>query len=239
MNVLDANVKATLTIIFMTIGFFIYLFTGHGAKVKNYFLENKGPERGEISIVLFQRLLGVLFFGLIPSFFILYLFKDNLYIHGLNTLHFKESLLYWAVLSFILIPINWFASAKPDNLALYPQIKVEKWTPTLIVLSALSWLAYLFAYEFMFRGYLLFSWYHAHGPLTAITINTSLYAFAHVHKGVKEAVGSIPLGIVLCLISLYTGNFWAAFLTHATLALSNEWFSLYRKNRFKKRSLNG
>jgi membrane protease YdiL (CAAX protease family) len=234
MNILDANVKATWTIIFMTIGFFIYLFPGHGTKLKNYFIKNQGPVRGKISLVLFQRLLGVLMFGLIPSFFILYMFRDNLFIHGLNTYHFTESLLYWAGLSIVLVPINWFASAKPDNLALYPQMKVEEWGSGLIVLSALSWLAYLFAYEFMFRGYLLFTWYHAHGPITAITINTSLYAFAHVHKGAKETIGSIPLGIVLCLITLYTGNFWAAFLTHATLALSNEWFSIYRKNQLKK-----
>jgi uncharacterized protein len=36
----------------------------------------------------------------------------------------------------------------------------------------------------------------------------------------------LPLGIVLGIVTVQTGNIWVAFVVHVVLALSNEWFSL-------------
>jgi membrane protease YdiL (CAAX protease family) len=64
------------------------------------------------------------------------------------------------------------------------------------------------------------------GLWSAIAVNTSIYALIHLPKGKRETIGAIPLGIVLCLITSYTGTIWAAFWIHCTLALTNEWFSI-------------
>jgi membrane protease YdiL (CAAX protease family) len=85
---------------------------------------------------------------------------------------------------------------------------------------------YLLGYEIMFRGFLLFSCLNEMNILSAIAINISIYALIHIPKGFKEVAGSLPLGILLCLMTIYTGTIWAAFMTHGILALSNEWFSL-------------
>jgi membrane protease YdiL (CAAX protease family) len=34
------------------------------------------------------------------------------------------------------------------------------------------------------------------------------------------------VGILLCYITLHTGNIWSAVIIHSSMALSNEWFSL-------------
>jgi len=41
--------------------------------------------------------------------------------------------------------------------------------------------------------------------VAAIIINTILYSATHFYKGVQEVIGAIPLGIVLCLLTIDTG----------------------------------
>jgi membrane protease YdiL (CAAX protease family) len=96
----------------------------------------------------------------------------------------------------------------------------------LLSLSASSWVAFLIAYEFMFRGFLLFSSVTVLNPAAAIGLNVAIYALAHFYKGPLEVVGAIPLGIILCYLTLHTGNIWSAVIIHSTMALSHEWFSL-------------
>jgi membrane protease YdiL (CAAX protease family) len=85
----------------------------------------------------------------------------------------------------------------------------------------LGWAIYLLGDEFLFRGILFFSGIDILPLWLNITINCILYAVAHLPKGKLEIIASLPFGVVLCLISYYTGNFWAAWLIHLTLALSN------------------
>ena len=65
------------------------------------------------------------------------------------------------------------------------------------------------------------------GEWQAIALNCALYSFAHFYKGPGESFGSIPVGLILCYLTLLTGNIWMAVLIHCVMALSNEWFSLY------------
>ncbi len=109
---------------------------------------------------------------------------------------------------------------------MYPQMRVNKWTIRMLIISALSWMVYLAAYEFMFRGFFLFAIYETLGTTAAIVITTSIYSLVHVPKGAKEAVGAIPLGILLGYLSLITGNILIAYVVHVSMALTNEWFSL-------------
>ena len=78
----------------------------------------------------------------------------------------------------------------------------------------------------MFRGFLFFALLEEFDLLTAITINTVIYSMAHLQKDIKESLGAIPMGIVLCWLTYKTGNIWTAIWLHSVLALSNEWFSI-------------
>ena len=122
--------------------------------------------------------------------------------------------------------INYLNRKNSDNIKLYPQIREKKWTIKLVIISALGWILYLFAYEFMLRGFLLFSCFYAFGIWPAIIINIGIYSLVHVSKGMKEAIGAIPLGLILCLLTLKSGSIFTAFIIHITMALSNEWLTL-------------
>jgi hypothetical protein len=61
-----------------------------------------------------------------------------------------------------------------------------------------------------------------------VAINTVIYSLIHIVKGRKEMIASIPVGIILCSITLYMHSFLAAFIFHSIFALTYEYTTLYR-----------
>ncbi len=183
-------------------------------------------ERLQIRAVVAQRLAGLCLFGFGSMGVGWWLLRRTPDDYGLNADELPVSLGWVLLLALIVVPLNYFAARQPDNLARYPQIRARRWSRSLIALSAGTWVAYLFGYEYMFRGLLLLACAESWGEWPAIALNLAIYALAHVPKGYKEAFGAIPLGLLLCLFALHTGNIWAAFLIHSTMALANEWYSL-------------
>ena len=215
-----------ICILLFTAGFLTFHFISKSEKLKSRCIARFGEENFSVHWILFERLLGILFFGIVPAFILTIGFHKNLSDYGFSSDHLLLSF-YWILgLSPLIILMNYSNHRSKDNLAMYPQIRKKEWNFQLVLLSALSWTAYLLAYEFMFRGYLLFIAIEYIGVWPALALNICIYALVHVPKGYKEAVGAIPLGIVLGLITVKTGNIWTALVVHVVMALSNEWLSL-------------
>lgn len=175
--------------------------------------------------IITQRLIGVFFFGLGSLLAIQLVLHSTPSDFGVQ-LPNSKTFIWLLILSVIIIPMNYFNSKSPENLSQYPQIRKAEWSRSLVALSALSWIAYLFAYELMFRGFLLFASVRLIGIWPAIIVNTALYSLVHIPKGNKETLGAIPFGILISYLTIETGTFWLAFFVHIALALSNEWFSI-------------
>jgi membrane protease YdiL (CAAX protease family) len=176
--------------------------------------------------VFFQRILAFVIFGIVPALIIISIFKSSLKQYGLIFQTGFSSFLLVIIFGGLVILINRVHAKSNANLEIYPQIRANKWNFSLLVLSTFSWMMYLFAYEFMFRGFLLFSCINQSGIIAAILINVILYALAHLSKGKSEFFGAIPMGIILCAISIYYKSFLPAFWIHCFLAISNEWYSI-------------
>lgn len=209
------NLVFTIAILWGVLGFAAY-----------YFLAHRESHSGKVREVVSQRAWGVLFMGLISLLIVLLVYKENPRSYGLG-FSFAELPPWWTFLAIpVIIIASHFQAASPGNLAVYPQIRIEKWSNKIVALSAGSWIAFLIAYEFFFRGFLLFASLTVLDPWPAIALNCSLYGFAHFYKGPGETFGAIAVGVLLCYITLLTGNIWSAVLIHSLMALSNEWFSL-------------
>jgi len=115
---------------------------------------------------------------------------------------------------------------KPENFDVYPEMRVARWGVGPVAANFVSCAFYMFAYEFLFRGFLLFACLAAMPAWLAIVINVVLYALAHAAKGPREALGSLPLGIVLCLSAIDTGAIWAAFLIHVIMSQLNDYLAV-------------
>lgn len=211
-----------LSIAAVTLGFIAYYFVMSSKKLEGKFYQRYGEEEGQARWIVFTRFWGGFTLGfpsvLLPILFLGKLPSD----YGMSLSMSVESLVICAVLCPILVVINIFIAGKPKNLIQYPQIRKREWTIGTFMGSSIGWVVYLLGYELCFRGFLLFGCAATLGIWPAIAINASIYSFAHFFKGIGETVGAIPFGIIISIISLFTGNFMVAFLVHCSLALSNQ-----------------
>lgn len=185
----------------------------------------EGADEDKTRIVILRRTLLFFFFGILPFTFI-YISGGGGPDFGMNFRMPGFTIVSGLLIGLLLVFIIYMNHKSADNLKAFPQIRKKEWDIPLVILSSVSWILYLLAYEFFFRGYLLFSMVSDFGKWEAVTINVVLYSLVHLPKGFKESTGAIPLGFLFCLVSLHTGNFWSAFIAHSCMALSNEWLSL-------------
>ncbi|HEY5690817.1 MAG TPA: CPBP family intramembrane glutamic endopeptidase [Cyclobacteriaceae bacterium] len=89
----------------------------------------------------------------------------------------------------------------------------------------ITWIIYLLPYELLLRGLLLPHYLIRYNLIIAVLVNSGLYAFSHIQQGKREATGAFIFGLILCLLTLISGNFWSAFLIHLVLALSNSFIT--------------
>lgn len=65
--------------------------------------------------------------------------------------------LFWILgLGTVMAVVGYMNASRPENLDQYPQIRAKIWTPQIAIVNAAGWVFYLLAYEFLFRGILLF-----------------------------------------------------------------------------------
>ena len=222
-----------VAVLWSVVGFAAYYFLSlKGSFVKRIWklYPNLDPE---VRRIVLQRGWGVLFLGILSMMIILSFLGGNLQAYGAG-FKFLAPPPWWSYIAIPLIFLTAYLNApKPGNLALYPQMRILYWTPKILVVSGISWIAFLLGYEFLFRGFLLYASLEVMEPWAAIALNCTIYAFAHFYKGPGEAFGAIPLGVLLCYLTLYTGNIWSAVVIHSVMALSNEWFSIWRNPEIK------
>lgn len=209
-----------------TMGFLIYYILS-GSKVLRSRMESYlGDEKTKVLWILFQKLVGFIFLGVLPALALLFM-PVTLEQVGVSFHNLTGSLLWIAGLGLVVVAVNLVVARKPGNLAMYPQIRIARWSPGILAASSLGWALYLLGYEFIFRGVLLFLCVPVMGVWPSIVLNVSLYALVHLPKGPRETIASIPMGLILCILTLKTGTIWTAYFAHVILALSNEYLSLY------------
>jgi len=208
------------------VGFSIYFFLSRNRSLARKIWKAKPNLASQAKEIVLQRLWSFIFLGVFPVIFILFFPEKSLKDFGLGC-SWLSAPPWWilVVLAFILIAL-FYSAKQPGILAMYPQIRNQQWTPGLLVLSGLSWVIFLLGYEFLFRGFLLYASLAVMDVWPAIAMNCALYALAHLHKGPGETFGAIPIGILLCYLTILTGNIWTAVGIHSVIALSNEWWSI-------------
>lgn len=78
---------------------------------------------------------------------------------------------------------------------------------------------YMIFYEIVMRGYVLGYLLGKLPVVAAVGVNVLIYALMHLYKDRREALMSIPLGIGLCYLTIYSGSVWPAVWFHTLMAL--------------------
>ncbi len=215
----------------ITIGLTLFGLVGYWVTItskslKSKFIKSLGEQKAMIEWIMFWRYAGLFYYAIIPAIVVFILFPHNLAFYGISFVNLSEALLWTMGFSIVIILMQSRSARQPENVDQYPQIRINEWTVGLIFKNSFGWFIYLLAYEFLFRGILLFGLIDAFGVWPAIMVNTIIYSLAHIPKGNREALAAIPFGIILCYLTIRTETIWIAFFVHLALALSNDYFAL-------------
>ncbi len=83
-------------------------------------------------------------------------------------------------------------------------------------------IVFLIVYECFFRGLLLFLAISMAGVYIAVSVNIMFYMLIHFFSNKKEILGTVPFGIILCVLSFLNESVWPAITVHLALALTYE-----------------
>ena len=214
-------VSLWLNLTVFTLGYMVYLFSDRTKiliKIASKISKNDSSQEW---VVYLQKLLGFLLLGVIP--FIINLNIGNGLVFIGFSLPSGPNYLLWSlipILVFVIVVI--FRSKEKIPIEFYPQVRQQEWDRKRIILNGFFWILYLAAYEFAFRGFLLFPMILEYGFIMAVVINSSIYALAHIYKGPGEAFGAFFLGILLCIIAVATNSFIIPLIVHIILAIGND-----------------
>ncbi len=221
----DRVALASFLLFYFTLSFVVVVAVMETRILGRIWRRNATPRHAETFRVVSNRLVLVLLYGVIPAFVVPRYFGVPLSAFG-GVLP-RGWFSYGATIGLTGVAVL-VALTNPRRRLVtgeYPMIRLAQWSGTTVLANTVSWVLYLLAYEFMFRGLLLYAFVPL-GVTLAVAVNVSLYVTTHLVKNLQEGVASFPFGILLCGLTLYSGSFLPAFVIHLALALATTHGSL-------------
>jgi membrane protease YdiL (CAAX protease family) len=131
-------------------------------------------------------------------------------------------------LAILLILIMIFGRNR-DFLRTYPLFKPAGESWEMFLIGQGSMLIYMAGWEFIFRGYLLFTARKEIGDIPAIFLQMLPFAYMHLGKPELETFGSIFAGLFLGMIALRAGSFLPCAILHFLVSFSMDTFAILYK----------
>lgn len=163
----------------------------------------------------------------IPILIIKFLLKGNLNSFGLRVGDFRSGLKYSFIFLAIMIPIVWIVSANSSFAQSYPQLIDVRNSWTVFLIFEIGIWLYMIAWEFMWRGFMLFGLEEKFGYY-AIFMQMIPFLILHNGKPAAETFGAIAGGIALGILALKTRSVLYCIITHAGVMFSIDLISTLR-----------
>lgn len=153
--------------------------------------------------------------------------KEQLRDFGLRFGDLKTGLSFSFLFLFVMIILVWFVSATPAFAEKYPHLSSAKsdWN-TLLIYEA-GMLLYMFAWEFMWRGFMLFGLEKKFGYYSVL-MQMIPFLILHNGKPFLETFGAIFGGIALGVLALRTRSIYYCIIVHIGVMYSIDFTSTLR-----------
>jgi len=221
------NFKEYILLLSAPILLTIYRYYLYSDNFTNYFpaFSNKPLLDYYSNIFQFAGFFVLMF--LVPIAIIKFVFKEKLSDYGLSLGNYRLGL-KWLLTLPIIAAVLFFAAKSPDISAEYPLAKSIIANHNLIFSYELAYLLfYYIAWEFFFRGFLIFGLAPKFGAVNAILIQTISSCLIHIGKPVGEIIGSIIVGILFGLIAYKTKSIWYLVILHAAIGILTDLFVVF------------
>jgi membrane protease YdiL (CAAX protease family) len=113
----------------------------------------------------------------------------------------------------VCLPGIWFGAHQPEMRAIYPLFRSFGSTEQFVVYE-LGYLAFFFASEFIFRGYILFGTAKTHHPHYAIAVALVAHVIWHLGKPPGELASALLWSVAAGAIALATRTIWHLIVVH-------------------------
>jgi membrane protease YdiL (CAAX protease family) len=155
----------------------------------------------------FPRATQLIYYVLVPLSSGWLLFRDKPQDYGIRIGQWKPAVILTAVSLGVMALILYRTGKIPEFRSYYQMYDID-W-PQLLLSHSL----YMFAWEFLFRGYMLFGLEKSIGK-SAIFVQTIPFVLLHLGKPFLETLACIPGGFVLGYIAYRTRSFLPCFIIH-------------------------
>jgi len=145
---------------------------------------------------------------------------------GLSVRGAKREFLLVLGLWLAFLPVVWVFSRTEGFAVLYPRLPEARGDVALLLAYDGAYLVKWIAWEFFFRGFLLFGFRRDFGT-HAVVISTIPFVLMHFGKPQPEVYGSLPAGLILCWIALRSNSIWPGVVLHWLVASSMDAFGAF------------
>ncbi len=163
----------------------------------------------------------------IPLLIIKLFFREKISNYGFKFGDLTFGLPISIVFIVVMFVIIWFASASEDFTSQYPLLNLTKYNWTIFGLFEVSLFIYIIAWEFIWRGYMLFGLEEKFGYY-AVFIQMIPFVILHNGKPVAETFGAIAGAIILGMLALRTRSFYYGVIIHFVTVFFTDLISILR-----------
>ena len=154
-------------------------------------------------------------------------FNEKLSNYGLRLGDYKTGLLFSVFFLLVMIILIWFVSATPAFAEKYPHLQSAKSNWNTLVIYETGMLLYMIAWEFIWRGFMLFGLEKKFGYYTVL-IQMIPFVILHNGKPFLETFGAIFGGIALGILALRTRSIYYCIIIHIGVMYSIDLISSLR-----------
>jgi hypothetical protein len=166
-------------------------------------------------------------FFILPLIIIKLILREHLKEYGLTAGDYRAGFKITLIFLVVMLPLIWIFSSFPDFVRTYPQLASIRDNWNTFIIFEFGLLVYLIAWEFIWRGFMLFGLKEKFGYY-AIFIQMIPFLILHNGKPVAETFGAIVAGIALGILAWRTGSVYYCVITHAGVMFSIDLISTLR-----------
>ncbi len=172
-------------------------------------------------------------FFIFPWLIIKFIFKEKLQQYGIKSIQVYDRWKYLLPALLLILVISWFITSIESISLTHPVLFEAKYNWNWFIVFELILFGYIFAWEFLWRGYMLFGLEQKFGWY-AVFIQTIPFVILHNGKPAIETFSAIAGGIILGIIAIKTRTILYGVILHFELIFFIDLFSVirFRANEF-------
>ena len=156
---------------------------------------------------------------LVPLLIIRFIIKGKVSDFGMKVGDWQVGLKLSLIFFLIMLPLIWIFSSSTDFVSKYPHLLSSRTTWSMFYIYETGMLIYMFAWEFVWRGFMLFGLEEKFGYY-AVLIQMIPFVILHNGKPMPETFGAILGGIALGILAFRTRSFLYGVIVHIGIMFS-------------------